>query len=165
MQPADSPVIFRQQLATLFEDTSLEVNEFLFWAERAQGNTYGQNEEETIAWYSNAMLIYDFLENKTGKPFMSRIYMRLNIISLYGYSDSKSLPYLNEIIAWILQDLSDDIEAVKAETGHWQQLPIDRIRSLRDLKMKLKIAHQLNENKIILNDQVNEYLSLINILP
>lgn len=163
--PSQDPKVFRIQIQSLFKDASLEVNHFLFWAERAQGNTYGRNEEEAIAWYSNAMLIYDFLERREQKPFMSRIYMRLNIIRIYGWQDERSKPYLEEITNWILKDLPEKTDQVKTEAEHWQQLPIEKIRILRLLKMKLKIAQQLNENGVTLSRQILACIPLTGLLP
>lgn len=163
--PFESPEVFRQQIQTLFEEASLEVNELLFWAERAQGNTYGRNEEEAIAWYNNAMLIYDFLERREQKPFMSRIYMRLNIIRIYGWQDERSKPYLEEISNWILNDLPEKTDQVKTEAEHWQQLPVERIRALRDLNVKLKIAQQLKENGVTLSRQILACIPLSGLLP
>lgn len=163
--PNESPEVFRKQIEAQFGDASLEVNHFLFWAGKAQGHTYGGNGEEAIAWYSNAMLIYDFLERREQKPFMSRIYMRLAIIGIYGYADAKSKPYLDEIITWIMENMPEDVEAIKIETVRWTQLPIERIRELRMLKMKLKIAQQLHGNNITLTDHVQVFIPLIPLLP
>lgn len=164
-QPSESPEVFRQQVQLLFVDASLEVNHFLFWAEKAQSHTRQASGEELVAWYRNAMLIYDFLEKKEQRSFMSRIYMRLNIIRIYGYHDNQSKPYLDEIIDWITPDLPPDVEQLKAEANQWMHLPIERIRELRMLKIKLNVAQQLEEQGLALNEAVHALMPLIAVLP
>lgn len=164
MIPND-PEAFRIEIEAQFEDTSLEVNHFLFWAEKAQSHLYHTKGEEAVAWYKNAIQIYDFLERREQRPFMSRIYMRLAIIGIYGYVDAKSKPYLDEIIAWIMESLPADAEAVRSEAAVWTELPIERIRELRMLKMKLKVAQQLQENNITLADHVRSLMPFISLLP
>ncbi len=164
-QPSGSPDVFRQQLQLLFEDDSLEVNRFLFWAEKAQSHTYDALGEEEVVWYRNAMLIYDFLEKREQRSFISRIYMRLSIIRIYGYHDDQSKPYLDEIRAWMMQDLPTDIELLKTEANQWRDLSVERMRELKMLKMKLKVAQQLQEQSVALHDDVLALISLITILP
>lgn len=164
-QPSESPEAFRQQLPSLFADTSLEVNHLLFWAEKAKGHIYHTLGEEAVAWHRNAMLIYDFLEKREQKPFLSRIYMRLNIIKIYGAHHEQSKSYLDEIKTWILQDLPIDTEQLKAESSQWMQLPMERIRELRMLKMKLKVAQQLEEQGAELNGELRALMPLKALLP
>ncbi len=164
-QPSESPEVFRQQVQALFEDASLGVNHFLFWAEKAQSHTRRASGEEAVVWYRNAMLIYDFLEKREQRFFMSRIYMRLSIIRIYGYHDDRSKPYMDETMGWIMPDLPRDVEQLKAEASRWTELPIERIRELRLLKMKLKIAEQLQENKVVLSDDVLLFIPLRVLLP
>ncbi len=163
--PSESPELFRKQIRTLFEDASLEVNHFLFWAETAQGRTRGMSDEQAVAWYTNAMLIYDFLEKREQRAFLSRIYMRLSIIKIYGYHHDLSKPYLDEIMAWIMQSLPTDVERLKTESNQWMQLPIERIRELRMLKMKLNVAQQLSEQGVVLQDEILACIPLISVLP
>lgn len=164
-QPSESPEAFRQQIQALFEDASLDVNHLLYWAEKAQSHTYHASGEEAVTWYRNAMLIYDFLEKREQQSFMSRIYMRLNIIRIYGYHDDQSKPYLDEIRAWIMESLPTDAEQLKAEANQWRQLPLERIREWRMLKMKLKVAKQLSEQSVVLQDEILACIPLISILP
>jgi len=164
-QPSESPELFRKQIRTLFEDASLEVNHFLFWAETAQGRARGMSAEQAVAWYTNAMLIYDFLEQREQRAFLSRIYMRLSIISIYGYHNHQSKPYLDEIMAWMAQSLPGDAEPVRAEASQWRQLPVERIGELRLLKLKLKVAEQLQEQGLTLHEDVHSLIPLIALLP
>ena len=165
LQPSESPEEFSKQLQILFSDAALEVNGFLFWAEKAQGHARHASGDQAITWYRNAMQIYDFLERKTQQPFISRIYMRLNVIELYGYGNEKSRPYLDEIIDWIVSGLQADVEQVKTEANRWMQLPVERIRELRMLNMKLKIARKLEENGIKPDNNALDYFPLIDVLP
>lgn len=164
-KPSESIEVFRQQIQSLFEDASLEVNHFLFWAEKAQAQTRNTSGEEAVGWYKNAMLIYDFLEGREQKTFMSRIYMRLSIMKIYGYNDNRSRPYLDEIKAWIMLDLPTDVEQITTQTGTWMQLPIERIRELRMLKLKLKVAQQLEEQGVELNEALLALMPLKALLP
>lgn len=165
MMPAQSAEVFRQQIQSLFEDTSLEVNEWLFLAEKAQAHTYHTSGEEAIAWYRNAMLIYDFLEKREQQPFLSRIYVRLNIIKIYGPNHAQSIPFQDEIKAWVMKDLPEDAEQLETESRQWVQLPIERIRELRLLKMKLEVAQQLEEKGIALPDTLLALIPLKALLP
>jgi|GEM_PF-6845188 hypothetical protein len=165
MIPSELPEAFRKQIETLFEDASLEVNHWLFWAEKAQSHTHHASGEELVAWYRNAMLIYDFLEKREQGSFISRIYMRLGIIKAYGYDHKLSRPYLEEIMDWVLQELPADAAPITAESMQWMKLPPERIRELRALKQKLKIAQHLEEQGLALPEHVRALMPLMAVLP
>ncbi len=167
MHPQSSgfPEVFRQQIQARIEGSSPDVNHFLFWVEKAQSHSYQTSGEEAVTWYRNAMLIYDFLERREGKPFLSRIYVRLSLIKVYGYHHDVSKPYLDEINAWMVQDLPADTAQLSIDIRQWMQLSPERIRKLRMLEMKLNIAQQLEEQGLTLNEEIRAFIPLRTALP
>jgi hypothetical protein len=61
--------------------------------------------------------------------------------------------------------LPTDAERIKTEADEWVQLAIERLRELRMLKMKLKVAQQLQEQGVALHDDVFALIPFIAFLP
>ncbi|WP_448927895.1 hypothetical protein [Fluviicola sp.] len=142
------------------------INEFLHLGEKALHQAQNSSGDDAITWYSIVIRIYDELEIRRKSFSVSSGDMaRLRVISLLGITHEKSSSHIEYLLGLINECLPVDKDAVRTRAADWQSLPIDDIRNLRKLKMRLKIARELSEKGVVLPPEMLHLLDLISILP
>lgn len=158
-----------QELENNFQQLIKEgasVNGLLNLGEKALHEAQNSSGDEAISWYLIAIHIYDELEiRKKSFSVSSGDMARLRVISLLGITHKKSSPHIEYLLGLISEYLPIDKDAVRIKAADWQSLPIDDIRNLRKLKMRLKLAQELSEKGLVLPSEMLHLLDLISVLP
>ncbi|MGB3262866.1 MAG: hypothetical protein WBA89_02825 [Microcoleus sp.] len=125
-------------------------------------------------WTQVATTIYDRLseaaEQKkpgSGESFtISAMMLRAGAIGQLGVIFNHPVLDVNLILQWFWHNIKESRENVEKKAANWKMLPIAEIRELRQLKNRLKVIAALaNNNKYVLDEELNTWLSLREKLP
>ncbi len=132
----------------------------------------GLIQNDHITWNLIALKIYEHLESRRSSLLdMNTAYIRLNLVICgFGINDPRSKPYIDELLNWIAEPLSTLNKLnIEEEAVSWKILPeenkIDKLRFLRAVKMRLKIAAELQKNGLLLEDNIAKLIPYRRLLP
>jgi hypothetical protein len=155
---------FKSELSTVVSQEPIIINELLHMAERAL-NFAKSDTAFSEQWYDVAIEIYDLRDEiNSNKLDSNAMMLRLRLIKTYGAEDPRSIIYIDRIQKWI-KDVVQDLRKDNLNYEHWMKLPVNEIRELRKIKMRLKMAVELQSVGIKIDEEVSDLCSIIINLP
>ncbi|WP_157128916.1 hypothetical protein [Nocardia amamiensis] len=91
--------------------------------------------------------------------------LRADLINRLGHVAGDPLLDCEEIFRWFFARHAGEFEKAAADTSHWRDLPIDRIRELRQIKLDLGVLRRLEHCPAASSDEAARWFSLRQHLP
>ncbi|WP_067468373.1 hypothetical protein [Nocardia amamiensis] len=91
--------------------------------------------------------------------------LRAELINRLGHVAGDPLLDCEEIFRWFFSRHANQFEEAAADTSHWRDLPIDRIRELRQIKGELNVLRRLDHCAAASSDEASRWFSLWQHLP
>jgi hypothetical protein len=91
--------------------------------------------------------------------------LRAALLRRHGHRPGDPVLDCDRVVDWFLSRHVGDLEAAERDGDHWRELPIVRIRELRDIKNDLAVIRQLERCDRFRSPEVQRWLRLRDRLP
>lgn len=142
-------------------------------AEAATNQALADDEDAaaSLAWAQVAGIAWERLASQPGIPgahqrFMtSLMLLRAALIARHSASFEDPLLDSEEVLDWFLVRRRGELDAAARDSSRWQELPVERILELREIKDELGVVELLSGCSRCQTPEVQRWLELRNELP